>query len=88
MTGNRTVDLLHELGYQYPWGETTHGPCLTEDCDEGSRGGLYCRKCAVTRLAGVTTPTFAARTASLFLARAEIQSEIDKLYRSAKDGHV
>ena len=73
-------DLLSEVGYQYSNGEHTRGNCLTDGCKGSSRGGLYCRACAATRLAEVTSPSFAARATALFKARMSIQGDIDDMY--------
>ena len=77
---SKTIDLLHELGYQLTAGECTNGECMTDRCNNGARGGLYCHVCATTRLAEVTTPEFASRAATLMRARRGIQSSIDHLY--------
>lgn len=76
-------DAMYDVGYQYTAGVHTHANCLTEGCDNGSRGGLYCRACAVTRLAEVSDPLFAAKVASIMDIRMQVQGEINALYEEA-----
>ena len=72
--------LFNAIQRQYPRWPTTFSPCITEGCEEFSRGGLECPKCLEKELAFGTDAATAKKYMELVaeLRHLEIHILFDK----------
>jgi hypothetical protein len=59
-TIDQTRQLLHDLSYQFPNGDTTFSACRNS-CGEGARGGMECPDCLTKQLGELVGDDLARR---------------------------